>query len=219
MMLVLCSNGLTGETLISSILPYTRGYKTAALVVTADNIYKEKNYHVRRGVAELESLNLSVDIIDIDESPAETLLSYDVVSFIGGNPYYLLKSIRERQAESVLRYLAENKILIGWSAAAFVFGPSLNLVDLYSPEMNTFNLKDLTGLQLTKVEVLPHYSKFISRFDGFEATCTEYEKRHSVQVIRLNDGDAVFIGNDEERILRAACNGRSIPAYREEKRR
>ena len=202
-MLVLCSNGLTSENVISALLPYTQGYKTAALVVTADNIYKEKNYHVGRCVAELESLSLSVEITDIDKTPAETLLSYDVVSFIGGNPYYLLKSIREHHAESVLKYLAENKILIGWSAATFVFGPTLKLVDLYTPEMNTFDLKNLTGLQLTKVEVLPHYSKFISRFDGFEATCAEYEKKHSIQVIRLNDGDAVFIGNNEERILRA----------------
>lgn len=203
MMLVLCSNGLTSEKLISAIRPYTQGYKTAALVVTADNIYKEKNYRVGRCVAELELLGLSVDISDIDKSPAETLLAYDVVSFIGGNPYYLLKSIREHNAESILKYLAENKILIGWSAAAFVFGPTLALVDLYTPEMNTFGLKDLTGLQLTTVEVLPHYSKFLSRFDGFEDTCAKYEKEHLVQVIRLNDGDAVFIGNDENRTLRA----------------
>ena len=70
-MLVLCSDGLTGEKLHSAVRPCTRGYKTAALVVTADDIHKEKNPHVGRCIAELESLGLSVDIADIDRSPAE----------------------------------------------------------------------------------------------------------------------------------------------------
>lgn len=202
-MLVLCSNGMSGENLISAIRPYVRESEKAALVVTADHVYKEKNYHVGRGVAELEALGLSVDIQDIDTSPAETLLAYDVVSFIGGNPYYLLKSIREHHAEPVLKALAADKLLIGWSAAAFVFGPSLALADIYTPEMNTFGVKDITGVRLTTVEVLPHYSKYLSRFANFEEKCAQYEREHSVQVIRLNDGDAVIIGNGEERILRA----------------
>ena len=57
-MLVLCSNGLSSN----EILSYTREKvcfcKTAALVVTADNEYKESNYHVSRCVSELESLGL-----------------------------------------------------------------------------------------------------------------------------------------------------------------
>ena len=36
--------------------------RTAALVVTADNEYKEKDFHVPRCVKELESLNLAVDM-------------------------------------------------------------------------------------------------------------------------------------------------------------
>ena len=80
-MLVLCSNGLSSK----EILAYTRGKvcncKTAALVVTADNEYKENNYHVARCVSELESLNLKVDIFDLDKQSAELLLEYDVVEF------------------------------------------------------------------------------------------------------------------------------------------
>ena len=192
-MLVLCSNGLSSK----EILAYTRekvSYcKTAVLVVTADNEYKEKNYHVARCISELESLNLKVDIFDLDKKPAELLLDYDVVEFIGGNPYYLLHSIRENNATEVLKDIAMNKVLIGWSAAAFVFGPTLKLVNSYSPEMNFLRLTDLRGLSLTQVQVLPHYSKFLSKFDKFEEKCCAYEKEHNVNVIRINDGDGIFI--------------------------
>jgi len=170
--------------------------RKAALVVTADNEYKEKNYHVPRVVAELESLNLQVDIFDLDKQAADSLMDYDVVEFIGGNPYYLLHAIRESKASEFLKDIAANKILIGWSAAVFVFGPTLELVNRYSPEMNDLALTDLHGLSLTDVQVLPHYSKFLSRFEGFEEKCCIYEKENNVSVIRVNDGEGVFIDGD-----------------------
>ena len=195
-MLVLCSNGLSSDILLAQLSSKMADCKTAALVVTADNEYKENNYHVPRCVAELQSLNLNVDIFDLDKQPADLLLNYDVVEFIGGNPYYLLHTVRENNALEILRSIAQNKILIGWSAAAFVFSPTLALVDLYSPEMNTVGLTDLRGLALSEVQVLPHYSRFLSRFEGFEETCRAYEEEHNVRVIRINDGDGVIM--DEE---------------------
>ena len=195
-MLVLCSNGLSS----GKILAYARKKviycKTAVLVVTADNEYKENNYHVSRCISELESLGLKVDIFDLDKQPAELLLDYDVIEFIGGNPYYLLNSIREHNAIEVLKDIAKNKVLIGWSAAAFVFSPTLELVNCYSPEMNFLRLTDLRGLSLTQVQVLPHYSKFLSKFEKFEERCCAYEKKHNVHVIRINDGDGVFIDSE-----------------------
>lgn len=65
-MLILCSNGLSSDKLIKSVVEHFNGQKTAALVVTADNEYKENNYHVNCCIVELQSLGLSVDIFDID---------------------------------------------------------------------------------------------------------------------------------------------------------
>lgn len=200
-MLVLCSNGLSSDKLIKCVSEKTPGCKTAVLVVTADNEYKEKNYHVQRCMNELESLHLKVEIFDLDVQSPELLLHYDVVEFIGGNPYYLLHVIREKKAEEVLKRIAANKILIGWSAAAFVFGPTLELVNSYSPEMNFLGLRNLEGLNLTSVEVLPHYSRFIHKFEAFEERCVTYEKRNKVKVIRLNDGEGVLIDNEEKNII------------------
>jgi len=195
-MLILCSNGLSSETLLARVREKTAGCKTAALVVTADNVYKESNYHVARCISELQALNLNVDIFDLDKQAAGLLLNYDVVEFIGGNPYYLLNAIRDNNAIEILKYISANKILIGWSAAAFVFGPTLELVNRYSPEMNFMRLSDLSGLSLTDVQVLPHYSKFLTRFERFEEKCCMYEKEHCAKVIRINDGDGVFIDGD-----------------------
>ena len=146
-MLILCSNGLTSEKLLASVSERAIDCKMAVLVVTADNEYKEKNYHVQRCVEELKSLNLTVDIFDIDKQPSELLLNYDIVEFIGGNPFYLLYSIRENNALNILQYLADNKILIGWSAAAFVFGRPHKFLCIYSKRYKQMHLK-IQGIRL-----------------------------------------------------------------------
>ena len=110
-MLVLCSNGLSSEKLLSAVSEKTYGCKIAALVVTADNEYKEKNYHVERCTNELKSLGLSVETFDLDKQSAKQLLDYDVVEFIGGNPFYLLNAIRENNATEILKELATKKVL------------------------------------------------------------------------------------------------------------
>lgn len=204
-MLILCSNGLTSYTVKHELKRYlSDDNASAALVVTADNIYKTKNYHVARCIEELADLGLSVDVIDIDDTPCEELLKYNVVEFIGGNPFYLLVSIRKHHGEDILKIICRNQILIGWSAAAFVFGPTLKLVNRYSPELNTVGLISKEALSLTSVEVLPHYTRYLSKFDRFEERCKEYEEEYSKQVIRLNDGDAVFINGDEKKIIRTS---------------
>jgi len=111
--LILCSNGLSSEKLLHETMRVANGCKSAALVVTADNEYKQNNYHVKRCISELNSLGLTVDIFDIDIQNPELLLNYDVIEFIGGNPYYLLNSIRKSNALPILKTIAENKILIG----------------------------------------------------------------------------------------------------------
>ncbi|MBQ3865135.1 MAG: Type 1 glutamine amidotransferase-like domain-containing protein [Clostridia bacterium] len=192
-MLVLASDGLTSEAVLTELKSFAAECRSAALVVNADPVYKEKNYHVPRCLSELEIMGISAETFDLDQRDGKELLAYDVVEFIGGNPYVLLDSIRRHGTLPVLQSLAREKILIGWSAAAFVFGPTLDLVDRYTPEMNTLELRDLHACGLTDLQVLPHYGKFLSRIPDFEKICAQYEKEKNVSVIRLNDGDAIFL--------------------------
>ena len=200
-MIVLTSNGLSSACLMTEMRKYIKTGK-AALVVTADNVYKEKNYHVERLTQELEALELSVDCFDFDtQSPAD-LMNYDVVELIGGNPYYLLDSIRKNGYSEALAVFANSKVIIGCSAGALVLTPSLDLIDLYSPEMNIVNVEDLSACHLTDVRVLPHYSKFLNRYEGFEEKCALYEQENDCSVIRINDGEGVLINETDVTVVR-----------------
>ena len=200
-MILLCSNGLTSQELLREVKARIGTAKKAALVVTADPKYKEENYHVPRGIKELEFLGLSVDLFDFDKQPAEQLLEYDVVVLIGGNPYYLLHSIREHHGENALRVVAQKGLLIGWSAGALVLGPTIAIIDKYLPELNFIGLQDRTGLNLTDIQILPHYSKQQKQDDRTEEKCYQYEQENNCSVVRLDDGEGVF-ADEEPKLIR-----------------
>ena len=200
-MIVLTSNGLSSDKLKNAVKAYLKEGK-AALVVTADNEYKEKNYHVERLTKELKLLGLSVDCFDFDKQMPIELIQYDVVELIGGNPYYLLDSIRKNNFLSALKYFAENKCLIGCSAGAVVLTPSLDLIDIYSPEMNIVNLCDLSACDFTNIRILPHYSRFLKKYEAFEEKCFEYERNFNCDVIRLNDGEGIIINEYDVNMIK-----------------
>lgn len=200
-MIILASNGLSSPPLLEAAGRCVQPGK-AALVVTADNIYKEKNYHVDRTARELEQLGMAVECFDFDTRSPDALLDYDLVEMIGGNPYYLLHAIRLRGFADALREFAENRIMIGWSAGALVIGPTLELIDRYSPEMNEVGLTNLSALALTDVQILPHYSRFLARYKNFEETCVRYEREKRCRVIRISDGEGVLIHDGQPDVIR-----------------
>jgi len=200
-MILLTSNGLSSDSLLREAGQYIESGK-AALVVTADNEYKEQNHHVPRLTQELQSLGCAVECFDFDTQSPSALAAYDVVELIGGNPYYLLHSIRQNGFTDCLRQFADKKILIGCSAGSLVLTPTLNLINLYSPELNFVGLTDLTGCNFTDVQILPHYSKFLNRYKSFEETCAQYEAEYNCSVIRLNDGDGVWISKDSKTVIK-----------------
>lgn len=200
-MIVLTSNGLSSDKLLNALREHIKTGK-AALVVTADNEYKEKNYHVERLTKELEALGLSVECFDYDNQSPSELMSYDVVEMIGGNPYYLLNSIKNNNFIDAIDNFAKSKCIIGCSAGALVLTPTLKLIDIYSPEMNIVNLEDLSACNLTDTQILPHYSKFTKRYDNFEKRCLEYERANNCTVVRLNDGEGIIIDNERVDIIK-----------------
>ncbi len=194
-MLILTSNGLTSKKLIEKVYSLLEGRKSAVIVTTASQYYKEKDYHIPGLTEELLNLGLTVDYCDIDDDQPEKLFDYDVIEFLGGNPFYLLKSMRKSGCHTIMKKLESEKIIIGVSSGSAVMQKNINLIDKCTPEMNDeTKLNDLTGMSLTNIEILPHYTRYLSKFDRFEEIAAEYEMENDCKILRIDDGQGVFVG-------------------------
>ncbi len=109
-MLLLTSNGLSSQALLNCVQSNMNNGKSAVIITTASAPFKRNDKHIPRLTAELESIGYSVDFFDFDEDDPKELLQYDLVEIIGGNPFYLLRSIRHAGAELILKQLAKGDL-------------------------------------------------------------------------------------------------------------
>lgn len=201
-MIILTSNGLSSDILMDKVKGLLKDSKTAVIITTASE-YKEKDWHIPRITGELESLGLTVEFFDFDCDDSGQLLKYDVVEILGGNPFYLLNAMKKSNCGDILKRVSEERVLIGISAGSIVLQVDIKLVAEYSPEMNEgVGLVDLTGLSLTGIQLLPHYDRFLTRYECFEERAKEFEDKYNCIVYRINDGEAVIDNGGEYEVIR-----------------
>lgn len=198
MAVILTSNGLSSKSIIEKYTEiFDKGFKRVAIIVTADPEYREKDLKAISTKSTFEDIGFCVDFFDIEFSSPKLLLEYDVIYFIGGNPFYLLNQIRKTKTDVVLReMISVGKIISGASAGSIVLGTTIELINEFDPQMNDdVGLTNFTGVKLTKINLFPHYSRFISRYDNFEERICKVEHTSNIVVTRINDGEAIIINN------------------------
>ena len=196
MAIILTSDGLSSESIIQQyIYLYDQGLNKASIVVTADPDYREKDWHAVRTKEILQSIGFYVDYFDIEFNDSKELLKYDVIYFIGGNPFYLLNQINITHTDNVLKEaLKLGKVISGASAGSIVLGTNISLIEEFDPQMNNeVKLINLSSVGLTEINLCPHYSKFVGRYNNFEERICKVEMHNKMRVTRINDGEALVI--------------------------
>ena len=197
-MIILTSNGLSSDELVEEVRKFVPEKGKAVIITTASLGYKEKDWHIPRLTGELERLGLSAAYFDFDFQEAKLLLDYDVVEILGGNPFHLLKHLQKEQNRTVIQKIAGEKVLIGISAGTLVLQKNIKLVAQFNPEMNDeVGLTDLNGLALTDLDIIPHYQRFLSQYEGLEERIRQYEKANDCIITRLDDGEGIIIASDQ----------------------
>ena len=140
--------------------------------------------------------------LDVEEEHPSPLEDADVILLGGGNPYYLLHHLKASAADQIIKAkFQEGTLIVGISAGGLVLQPSLDLIDLCTPEMNTIGLLDKTGLGLINEYVLPHYDRFLEEGIIQEADILNFEKQNGQRVLKLNEQQGIHFSKDAFAIL------------------
>ncbi|MFA6941529.1 MAG: Type 1 glutamine amidotransferase-like domain-containing protein [Clostridiaceae bacterium] len=85
----------------------------------------------------------------------------------------------------------------GASAGSIVLGTTIELVHEFEMNMNdNIGLTDFTGADITEINICPHYSRFINRYNNFEERICKVENKYNISVNRINGGEAIIVDNN-----------------------
>jgi dipeptidase E len=130
------------------------GGRLAAVVPTAAEPLPDRDVVVRDLLDDVRAAGCVPRLVDPDDPAAFD--EAEVVVVGGGDPYHLLRRLRETGCDRRLRAAVDaGRLYVGISAGAIVAGPSLLPQTVVSPFPPPPGL-DLRGLGLVDVVVLPH---------------------------------------------------------------
>lgn len=129
-----------------------------------------------------------VDIIDINRDNTATVLEYEVLYVIGGDPRFLLNMLYETNVkESISQFLHNGGIYIGESAGSMILGKKLKWVwDVKKGTKPKYDIepKCYDGLGFTNYNIFPHWNKYSEEIQNRALN-------HVAEITPLNDGEFI----------------------------
>lgn len=193
--LLLASSNISAPSLSSAVKHLAHGARRGAIVTTAEIKPQERHRHASLAWATLTATGIpELEFFDLDTRPSEDLGEFDFIYLTGGNSYYLLKRVRETDADTVLERLHEAGVpIVGASAGAVLLGPSIRHMRIFDPNVPDLGWKSTAALNLAPFSVLPHANRWRARFSDYEARLATACTVSGCQIVELNDGEGVSI--------------------------
>lgn len=187
--------------LVRMVEPKLQG-KTVTYIPTA-GVVEEAEGMVEEETKTLESLGLSVDVLEVSaasyERIVDSLTKNDVIFVGGGNTFFLLQELRRSGADKVLvQEVNKGKLYIGESAGSVIACPDIGYcAGMDSPDKAS-DLTDYTGLGLVDFYLVPHIG---NRDMGEAAEKAVREYSSNLDIKAITDGQLILVEDDGFKIL------------------
>ncbi len=198
-LLIFTSTGLSLEKVNKKIkVMFSAGERRPVAIITTAAEGKNNNKYSQIAKSQFKDIGFNVvDFVDLEDDPGKDFSSYGTIYICGGNTFKLLKFSKEANLKSSVKSLLKrNGTYIGVSAGNIIVGPSIAIAGEVSADKNDIGLKDLTGLNITNLIVLPHYSP------EMEKEIKDFEIKYGVSVERISNSQAILIKNGQKTILK-----------------
>lgn len=199
--LLLTSAGLINQNIIKNFLQLLNKpiYQAKIIFIPTAARSSEELKYVNKSKKKLVDLGIikkNIKTINLN-TPINfnDVKNYDACYVCGGNTFYLLKKIRETNFDKIIKeFINDNKLYVGVSAGSILAGPNIDIAIPF--DKNDIDLKNLTGLNLTKIIVSPHYCK------KEKIIIDNFKKKSKYKIIPLTDNQALLINNKEVKIIK-----------------
>jgi len=169
------------------------GFIATASELDDDRWYMEKDKN--------DLLNMNMDLIDINitnETRTDILSKFnsvDAIFIAGGNCFYLLQQLNEKEVLNDLIEFANKKIYIGSSAGACIASPSIDYLEKLDDKTQAPLLKNYKAMNLINGYILPHYKSDEEYTKLIEEIMTE---NNTLNFITLTNEQAIIVTNNDD---------------------
>lgn len=167
------------------------GFIATASELDDDRWYMEKDKN--------DLLNMNFNLIDIDitnETRTDILSKFnsvDAIFIAGGNCFYLLQQLNEKEVLNDLIKFANEKIYIGSSAGSCIASPSIDYLAKLDDKTQAPLLNDYKAMNLIDRYILPHYKSDEEYTKLIEEIMTE---NNNLKFITLTNEQAIIVTNN-----------------------
>lgn len=173
------------------------GFIPTASELDDDRWYMEQD---KKNLAEMNYNIVNIDITN--ESKDEILKKLNIVDAIfvaGGNCFYLLQQLKQKDIIHELVEFANNKIYIGSSAGSCIACPSIDYVSKLDDKADAPLLHDYNAMNLIDKYILPHYKSDEEYTKLIDEIIKDYP---DLQFITLTNNQAIIVNaRDDYKII------------------
>lgn len=175
------------------IKKYLKESSNIGFIPTASELDQDRWYMIK-DKNELIEMNYNIITIEISilskDEILEKLNSVDAVFVAGGNSFYLLQQLKQKDLMDELIAFANNKIYIGSSAGACIACPSILYLEKLDDRKEAPLLTNYDAMNLIDFYILPHYNSK----DKYTKIADQIEKEYSnYQFIKLSNEQAIIV--------------------------
>lgn len=136
--------------------------KTVTFIPTA-SIVEKVTFYVNEGKKALESLGLTVDVLELSTATSDEINSKlkgnDFIYVTGGNTFFLLQELKRTGADKIImNEVSAGKVYIGESAGAMIASENITYVKGMDSIKKAPNLTNFDALGLVAFYTVPHYT-------------------------------------------------------------
>lgn len=172
---------------------YLQPNSNIGFIATASELEENRDY-MYQDREDLAQMNYKVIDIDISKENKQDILKkfklVDSIFVAGGNSFYLLQQLKNKDVLKELTEFANNKIYIGSSAGACIVCPSIEYVQKLDDKSQAPLLNDYNAMNLVDFYILPHYKNK----DKYTKLADEIEKEYNnYKFIKLSNNQAIVV--------------------------
>ena len=169
------------------------GFIPTASELDSDRWYMEKDKK------DLIEMRYNITNIEITSEEKEEILkkldSVDAIFVAGGNCFYLLQQLKQKDIIQELIEFANNKLYIGSSAGSCIACPSIDYVSKLDDKEDAPLLNDYHAMNLIDKYILPHYKSD----EEYTKLINEIIKDHpNLQFITLTNEQAIIVNERDD---------------------